>query len=467
MNTLNLSHAELMSPYKLIILGLLVSFTVIALYKIAGPAAPFAFLMLPFALFFTVRFSVIFVILFILFSYFRIHEAFPVLMPFKIPKLLALASLFGIVWHLILSKKLTPFWHPAHSVFMLFFIWLTLCVMMATNRAMAIDYWISTLSKVMIMVFVISWWVNTPRAFSIARIGIMASGLLIAFVAVSNKLNGIGLVEGTRVTISRHLKSQIGDPNDLSLVLLFPVSFLCAELFNNEGKFLNRLLVFMVLCLVVYGIIATQSRGGLLGVMAIVAYFLGRTLKNPIALISVLLTGFSMLLIAAGISDRQSGGAAESGIDESAMGRIYAWQAAINMAISNPLTGVGVNNFYVNYFFYSPHWDGKNHAVHSTWFQVLGETGFVGILLFATLIATIYRSLKRSGSLVKYYSEPNLLVNVQALKGGLIGFVVSGTFLTQAFTWPIYIVLSLSIALEQMLQTSSKSHAEVSHDCRR
>ncbi len=213
-----------------------------------------------------------------------------------------------------------------------------------------------------------------------------------------------------------------------------------------------------------YGIIATQSRGGLLGVMAIVAYFLARTIKNPVVLVSILGFGLAVLLVAAGISDRQSGGAAESGIDESAMGRIYAWQAAINMALSNPFTGVGVNNFYVNYFFYSPHWDGKNHAVHSTWFQVLGETGFVGISLFATLIATIYRTLKRSGSKVKFCHQANLLVNVQALKAGLIGFVVSGTFLTQAFTWPIYIILSLSIALEQMLQTLSKDTQENRHD---
>lgn len=464
MNTLNPHQDAFISPFKLTTFGLLVSITVIALFKIAGPAAPFALLLLPFALFFTVRYSVIFVILFILFSYFRIHEAFPVLMPLKIPKLLALASLFGIVWHLVLSKKLTPFWHPAHSAFLFFFAWLTLCVMMATNRGMAIEYWSSTLSKVLIMVFVISWWLNTPRAFGIARLGIMLSGALIASVAVSNKLQGIGLVEGTRVTISRHLQSQIGDPNDLSLVLLFPVSFFCAEVFNKESKPIFRVLAFLGLCLVVYGIIATQSRGGLLGVMAIVAYFLARTVKNPVVLISILVMGLSVLVVAAGISDRQSGGAAESGVDESAMGRIYAWQAAINMALSNPLTGVGVNNFYVNYFFYSPHWDGKNHAVHSTWFQVLGETGFVGISLFATLIATIYRTLKRSGSLVKYCTEPNLLVNVQALKAGLIGFVVSGTFLTQAFTWPIYIVLSLSIALERMLQLTSKSHVEVNHD---
>ncbi|MEI4551623.1 oligosaccharide repeat unit polymerase [Pseudoalteromonas spongiae] len=463
MDTLSQQHLS-KSPIKLALLGILISVTIIGLFKVAGPAAPFALLMLPFALYFTVRFSVIFVILFILFSYFRIHEAFPVLMPLKIPKLLALASLFGIAWHLFLSKKLTPFWHPAHSAFMFFFAWLTLCVMMATNRGMAIEYWSSTLTKVLIMVFVISWWINTPKAFGIARLGIMVSGALIACVAVSNKLNGIGLVEGSRVTISRHLQSQIGDPNDLSLVLLFPVSFLCAELFNKESKTIYRVFAFIALCLVVYGIIATQSRGGLLGVMAIVAYFLARTIKNPVVLVSILGFGLAVLLVAAGISDRQSGGAAESGIDESAMGRIYAWQAAINMALSNPFTGVGVNNFYVNYFFYSPHWDGKNHAVHSTWFQVLGETGFVGISLFATLIATIYRTLKRSGSKVKFCHQANLLVNVQALKAGLIGFVVSGTFLTQAFTWPIYIILSLSIALEQMLQMLSKDTQESRHD---
>ena len=57
------------------------------------------------------------------------------------------------------------------------------------------------------------------------------------------------------------------------------------------------------------------------------------------------------------------------------------------------------------------------------------------------------------------------MVNVNTLKAALCGFVVSGTFLTQAFTWPIYIILSLSIALEQMLQVKYEHYKkEVSHD---
>ncbi len=59
---------------------------------------------------------------------------------------------------------------------------------------------------------------------------------------------------------------------------------------------------------------------------------------HPIIFSSI---GLLALIVLAGISDRASGGAAEEGVDESAMGRIYAWQAAINMAIANPFTGVG------------------------------------------------------------------------------------------------------------------------------
>jgi probable O-glycosylation ligase (exosortase A-associated) len=447
---------KLKSPIMLTFFGISLSFFIIMTYIFYGFFISFSLLLLPFVLFLIIRHSVIFVILFILFSYFRIHEAFPILMDLKIPRLLALSSFFGIFWHLFLTKKLKPFWNSSHTVFMTLFLWLTVSVFAATNKDLSLEYWTSTLTKVFIMVFVISWWINNSKAFNLTRLGIIISGGLIASVAVYNKINGIGLVEGTRVTISRDLKAQIGDPNDLSLVLLFSVSFLCAELMNKKHKLFYKIIILAILSLVIYGVIATQSRGGLLGILVIIGYFISKKIKNPLVLIPV---GFSLLLLLlafAGINDRQSGGDAEQGIDESAMGRIYAWQAAFNMALSNPLTGVGINNFYANYFYYSPHWDGRNHAVHSTWFQILSETGFVGFLLFAIMIATIYRILKRSELYQLEYPDKNINVNIQALKAGLLGFMVSGTFLTQAFTWPIYIIFALSVGLEHMLHSNKK-----------
>jgi putative inorganic carbon (HCO3(-)) transporter len=426
------------------------------LYMRFGPIAAFALLLLPFAGFLAVKISTVFIILFILFSYFRLHEVFIVLMPLKIPKMLALASLLAIAWHLFISKSLKPHWSSTHLVFVIWFVWLTVCVFSASNKGMAIEYWTGVLVKVFIMVFAISWWLTRFSHFSSVRMGIMISGILVAVVALSNKMSGIGLVEGTRVTISREYRSQLGDPNDLSLVLMFPVSFLAAELFDKGANKYRRLFAAVGLLLAISGVIATQSRGGLLGIAAILSFFLYQKVKNPLVVGLCAAVAMLAMMIFAGIGDRQSGGAAEDGVDASAMGRIYAWQAAINMALSNPLTGVGVDNFYVNYYFYSPHWDGKNHAVHSTWFQVLGETGFVGIGIFVLLIASIYRSLSRVYCINALNHNDQVAVNANALKAGLIGFMVAGTFLTQAFTWPLYIILALTIALEKITVESNK-----------
>ena len=136
------------------------------------------------------------------------------------------------------------------------------------------------------------------------------------------------------------------------------------------------------------------------------------------------------------------------------MGRLYAWEAAIRMALVNPLTGVGLNNFISNYFAYSSHWDGRNHAVHSTWFGVLAETGFLGLILFLSLIACIVRIAIRCQARFSktargdHYSPPTYAM-AQALLAGIAGFCVSGTFLTMGFTWPVYILLSLAVALER------------------
>ena len=442
--------------YCLMINGLFVMTLTLMPYMRFGPIAAFALLLLPFAGFLAVKISTVFIILFILFSYFRLHEVFVVLMPLKIPKMLALASLLAIAWHLFISKSLKPHWSSTHLVFVISFVWLTVCVFSASNKGMAIEYWTGVLVKVFIMVFAISWWLTRFSHFSLVRMGIMISGISVALVALSNKMNGIGLVEGTRVTISREYRSQLGDPNDLSLVLMFPVSFLAAELFDKGANKYRRLFAAVGLLLAISGVIATQSRGGLLGIAAILSFFLYQKVKNPIVVGLCAAVAMLAMMVFAGIGDRQSGGAAEDGVDASAMGRIYAWQAAINMALSNPLTGVGVDNFYVNYYFYSPHWDGKNHAVHSTWFQVLGETGFVGIGIFVLLIASIYRSLSRVYCINALNPNDQVAVNANALKAGLIGFMVAGTFLTQAFTWPLYIILALTIALEKITVESNK-----------
>lgn len=162
------------------------------------------------------------------------------------------------------------------------------------------------------------------------------------------------------------------------------------------------------------------------------AYFAFKHIKSKTLVLVLGAVAAIALYAFAGISGRESGGAAEDGIDASAMGRLYAWEAAFKMALHHPFTGVGLDNFYFNYYFYSPHWDGINHAVHSTWFGVLAETGFVGLAVFITLIVSLIRTSLKSISLLTPDSDYPLTVGANAVLSALSAPLSRVRFLLKA-----------------------------------
>lgn len=415
---------------------------------------------LPLAIVFVLGNTFLLVTLFVIFSFFRIHEVIPVLYSFKIPLLLSLGCLFSLFWHVAISRKVRMYWRPELTVASIFFTLVTIGLVFSSNRGVALHYYKGVYWKIILMMFAIAWLTRDYKAFSKCSFYVVLFGILVGIVAILNKINGIGLVEETRVTIGRELGSVLGDPNDLALVLMFPFAFASALALTKGIPFTHRLIGIIGTPIFFFAVLATQSRGGLLGVLSILAVFGYRKIKSKTLLLALGTIGALFLFAVAGISDRKSGGAAEEGLDASAQGRLYAWEAATKMAIENPLTGVGIDNFYVNYYFYSPHWDGLNHAVHSTWFGILAETGFLGLGVFITLIVQLLISTQRSlRSILNFSHWKNMeekavmTASSEALLAGLIGTVVSGTFLTQGFTWPIYILTGLIVALAHWSNT--------------
>lgn len=430
----------------------------------AWSALPHPFLIvivcaLPLALMVCLSATFLMVLGFVIFSFFRIHEAIPALFPLKIPLLLSLASLFALGWHVAISRKLHMYWRPELTAASLFFGLVTFGVVAASNFGVALAYFKGVYWKIMLMTFAITF--LTRRHTDFARCSMLAvlAGCVVGVVALLNKANGIGLVEETRVTIGRELGSVLGDPNDLALVLMFPIAFAVGMATNRGLKTYQKIIGLAGIIILFMAVIATQSRGGLLGILTVFGIFGYRKIKSKILLGSIGTVFAIFLFVFAGISDRQSGGAAEEGIDASAQGRLYAWEAAYKMALHNPLSGVGIDNFYSNYYFYSSHWDGLNHAVHSTWFGVLAETGFLGLGVFVSMIITLLRSAYRSLITIERHanlspeSHSVMRATAESLVAGMLGTIVSGTFLTQGFTWPIYILAALIAALAHWVET--------------
>jgi len=95
---------------------------------------------------------------------------------------------------------------------------------------------------------------------------------------------------------------------------------------------------------------------------------------------------------------------------------------------------------------------------HSIWFEVLAETGFLGLVVFAALIIVCWRRITSS---VRTLNDLDAVASTRAmalaLQAALLGFCVSGSFLSQAFTWPLYIYLALISAVDHY--TTRLSHA--------
>ena len=240
----------------------------------------------PFLIRFALRNPFLLCLGFVAFSFFRLHEVFPLLLPLRIPQLLAIPTLAVLAWHFFGTRQVRPFLTRELKVFLVFFAMVTLGVPFATDRPTAVAYWSATYVKIGIMTFAIAWLVREARDFQLFLRIMVACGIAVAVVALSNKANGIGLVEGTRVTIGRDIQSVLGDPNDLSQFLLFPLSFAVALAIRSTGR-VDRLLGGAGVVLIVLAVIATQSRGGLLGMLAVFGTVGWRVVRNKGALIGL------------------------------------------------------------------------------------------------------------------------------------------------------------------------------------
>jgi probable O-glycosylation ligase (exosortase A-associated) len=419
-------------------------------WEIRSPLALLLPCMVPLALLAMARAPFLVCLAFVLLSFFRLHEALPILSPLHLPMVLAVAALASLA-ALLPRGRVHLAWTREMRTFSALFALMTVGAVASSGRAIAIPYWLDNYSKIFLMTFAVASLARSRADFSLAGRAFVAAGLLVSSIAIARWMEGVGLVEGNRVTIGRDIRSVLGDPNDLSLVLLFPLSFALSLASTMGVGRAGRLLGALGAAATVAAIACTGSRGGLLGVMAVAGSLVAERVRSRALTLGMGTLPLLALMLLSGLRNHAKGMEGGS-MDASSMERLTSWKAAFRMACDHPFLGVGLNNFRANIFFYTDHWDGLARAVHSSWFAALAEGGFVGFALFAALVAQVVQSALRSrralgpGAAGALY-DPETHAMARALVSGAVGFCVAGTFLTQAFTWPIYIILALSVAV--------------------
>ena len=261
----------------------------------------------------------------------------------------------------------------------------------------------------------------------------------------------------------------MGDENDFCMVMNMAVPFGYFLLFSATGvaqkmKYLGFLGTFILAAM------ATLSRGGFLGLASVGAYCWYRSPKKLNALIVVVVAVCFMVVlapetywdeIASSTSDETMG------VDGTGGARLYTWGLGMEMFFSNPIIGIGQSNFpwtidiyEAGRTFNTRSFGGRQ--AHSAWVTLISELGLVGIVIIGGMLWQCYTDLKfvrmrfapaesrqKFGQTVQAGEDVRAYL-ARAMEGSLIGFIVSGVFISILWYPALWVMVGFVVALRNI-----------------
>jgi putative inorganic carbon (hco3(-)) transporter len=226
------------------------------------------------------------------------------------------------------------------------------------------------------------------------------------------------------------------------------------EMASVQTSKLKKVLFWALLGVLVLAIIGTQSRGATLGMGAVFGYMWWRSPRKAAGVIVIILAAFAVLLYAPDVYFERMGTLSAPSEDSSAEGRLHAWRAGTKMALNNVL-GVGAGNFPNNFPKYrSADAPTRWMTAHSMYFLILGELGFLGLLLLLKLVFGNFRSNVRLRKRLLQQDPKRFAIDARSLdmfNAGIIGLAVAGAFLSVTYYPHIFVLGGLAIALRRVI----------------
>jgi probable O-glycosylation ligase (exosortase A-associated) len=333
----------------------------------------------------------------------------------------------------------------------LFWCLLTVTTVFAIHPDEAAGHWEIT-TKILVMTYVTMALVITRKQLHYFLLTIALSMGLIGL-----KGGLFAILSGGHSRVYGPPDSFIADNNDVALAMNMALPLLFYLGGNESNRWLRRLLRVMFVFTII-AIIFTYSRGGFLGLIAVLLILLFRSRRKML--------GFVALAAALGLAVEFIPQQYVSRIstienyeeDTSAMGRISAWKFSINVALARPLVGGG---FRVagpdTYRRYQPTALRPVDA-HSIYFEVLGEQGFIGLILFVAILILTFRSC--SGILRVAARLPDaawMRPYAQMLQGGVLAYMVSGLFLSRAYFDLAYHLIAGTVCLRVLARQAVRT----------
>jgi putative inorganic carbon (hco3(-)) transporter len=372
----------------------------------------------------------------------RLTWGFAYSLPFA--QIVAICTLLGIVFN---RNKLYRFPADRVSVLLVMLVfWIGVSPLFSFHPDKELEMWLKPI-KILFMTLIALLVVgNRDQIHKLVWVLVLSIG----YFGVKGGL--FTLASGGNYRVWGPPGSFIEENNALALATVMIIPMLRYLQLHSENLWIRRgCVTAMALCF--FSALGSQSRGALLAIssMGLFLYLKSRQ-KGLIFVLLILLAPIAFFFMPEQWWDRMST-IKTYDEDSSAMGRINAWWMAWNLALDRFPIGGGFAIYEPDVFLrYAP--DPTNIKVaHSIYFQILGEHGFIGLVLFLLVFGLSWLNASWVMRNTKDLAGAEWAYDLAALcQVSIAGYAVGGAFLSLTyFDLPYYLVVIL-IVLRGLVQ---------------
>ncbi|MCU0922269.1 MAG: putative O-glycosylation ligase, exosortase A system-associated [Burkholderiaceae bacterium] len=264
------------------------------------------------------------------------------------------------------------------------------------------------------------------------------------------------ILNGGVYRVQGPLGSFIGGNNEIALAFVMTIPLMRYLHLQEQNKLVKQGLAAMMF-LTVIATVGSQSRGALVGLAVTgTIFWLKSRKKIGTALFFGAAAVAAFSIMPAEYFERMNT-IKTYNEDASALGRINAWWTAYNIA-NDRVTGGGFETWQRPVFQrYAPD-PGNTRDVHSIYFEVLGEHGWVGLVLFGTLLGLTW--LKCSTVIRQAKKQPDKLWArdlAAMIQVSLVGYMSAGAFLGLAYFDYVYHLVAVVVVVHYLITAETSS----------
>jgi O-antigen ligase len=407
------------------------------------------------------RASFVFLWLFTVAVYARPEDIFPGLAPFHLTLLMGLCGVLAYVAP-VLSGRVRFQWSREIGIVLLLTAWYAVGIPFSLWRGGSLEVLVQVWLKTLLIFLLL-----TQTLITVKRIHLLLWAIILSELVVTS----FSIIQSSRVLWVGERLSGVNHGilgwNFLGIQVALTIPYIAA-LFISQRSLLNIGLLAAASLSMLWMLVLTASRGGILNVLwstllTSLLVLRGRS-RGRLVGIGIVVTLFVAVTFAPQVfwqrlntvwnNSETYRDVIQASAEESTQDHLAVLERSITYTVDHPIFGLGLGNFQVasGLQLRQPSaWMGT----HNTFTEVSSEAGVPGLGLFLALLVTAVIHMKKSSrEMMKDPSKSDLVLLARATLASLLSFVFGAFFAHLAYEYYLFYPIAIAVGIHTMARAT-------------